>query len=249
MEILIIGSDNRAQTLSKLLSSKGITAPYFEINHIDNQIVKNAQILISINSASSAIKVLKDLIPHITQKSVYVDANSAPPSLKRTLSDLLGNHNFVDAAILTADSCPQSADDVLISGAGAKSLNELLAPMGIAFKYISDKPGDSAARKMIQVMLTQGLAAAAIETLWLAENLGLEQWALAEIQKVFNSSSESTIEYYLKEIQKHPKNRQVEMGDIISLLNDSSHESAMTAPIELVLSKIIHAKKIPLIEE
>ena len=98
-------------------------------------------------------------------------------------------------------------------------------------------------------MLTQGLATAAIETLWLAENLGLEQWALAEIQKVFDSSSESTIEYYLKEIQKHPKSRQVEMGDIISLLNDSNHESAMTAPIELVLSKIIHAKKIPLIEE
>ena len=207
--------------------------------------VATADIVLSINSSTVSVKVAESLAAALKPGAIYADLNTGTPSLKRTLAELLPNNDFVDAAVMKP--VPGLAEKVpmAIAGAGAKRFIELLEPYGLNLEFVSEVPGEAAARKLLRSIVAKGMAALIIDCLWAAQSMGLEEWAIDEIKREFDSSDSSTVQRYLDGTAKHAKRRQVEMSDVVQMLSESGYDSTMVAPVELTLSRVIHGKKIP----
>lgn len=207
--------------------------------------VKDADVVFSLNSATASIKFTTQIASHLKPGALYCDLNSGTPSLKKRLSQLVPEGSFVDVALMKpapglAENVPMS-----IAGPGAKRFIELFEGFGLDLTYVSDVAGDAAARELLSSLLTKGVAAVAIDYLWAAKALGLEDWALEELKNEFDSSSSSTALRYLADTQRNAKRRQVEMADISEILSGSGYESTMVHGIEATLTLIVHSKKVP----
>ena len=207
--------------------------------------VAEADVVISLNSATASIGFATRLAAHLNPGALYCDLNSGTPSLKKRLSQLVPEGSFVDVALMKpapglAEKVPMS-----IAGPGAKRFIELFEGFGLDLTYVSDVAGDAAARELLSSLLTKGMAAVAIDYLWAAKALGLEDWALEELKNEFDSSSSSTALRYLADTQRNAKRRQVEMADISEILSGSGYESTMVHGIEATLTLIVHSKKVP----
>lgn len=210
-----------------------------------DEAVSSADVVLSINSANVSIRVAEQAAKSLKPGALYCDLNTATPSLKVKLSELFPDGCFVDVAVMKpvpglAEKVPLS-----VSGSGASALVELLKDLDLNISYVSDKAGEAAARKLLRSIFAKGMAAVAIDYLWAAKEMGLENWALEELMAEFDSSDRKTVQRYLSGTAKHAKRRSVEMADVVAMLSDVGYDSTMVGPIELTLNRVIHSKKIP----
>jgi 3-hydroxyisobutyrate dehydrogenase-like beta-hydroxyacid dehydrogenase len=165
--------------------------------------------------------------------------------MKKKMATVFDEGVFVDVAIMRP--VPGLAEKVPmgVAGTGATKFVELLQPFGLDLEYVSEVPGEAAARKLIRSILAKGMAGVIIDTLWAAESMGLQEWAYEEILREFDTSSAATAKRYLSGTAQHVKRRQIEMLDVVEMLNESGYESTMIGPIEFNYGRILHGKKIP----
>ena len=207
--------------------------------------VAGADLVISINSSTVARRVAQDAAPLLAPGAVYADLNTGTPSMKRAIAELFEPGVFVDVAIMKpvpglAEKVPMSA-----AGPGAQRFIEMLEPFSLNLDYVSEVPGEAAARKLLRSILAKGMAAVLIDTLWAAEAMGLQDWAFDEILREFDSSSGDTARRYLSGTAQHVKRRQIEMMDVAEMLNETGYQSTMVDGVALTYSRILHSKKIP----
>ncbi|HPG76538.1 MAG TPA: NAD(P)-binding domain-containing protein, partial [Rhodoglobus sp.] len=133
-------------------------------------VVTGADIVISINSSTAAKKVAEQVAPLLGAGTVYADLNTGTPALKKALAGLFPDGVFADVAIMKP--VPGLAEKVPmgVAGPGARRFVDLLEPYGMNLEYVSDVPGEAAARKLLRSILAKGMAAVLIDTLWAAES-------------------------------------------------------------------------------
>ncbi len=207
--------------------------------------VAGADVVISINSSTAARKVAEQVAPLLEPGTVYADLNTGTPALKKSLAGLFAEGVFADVAIMRP--VPGLAEKVPmgVAGPGARRFLELLEPFGLDLEYVSEVPGEAAARKLLRSILAKGMAAVLIDTLWAAETMGLQDWAYEEILREFESTSPETAKRYLTGTAQHVKRRQIEMMDVTEMLNEVGYQSTMVDGVALTYSRILHSKKIP----
>jgi L-threonate 2-dehydrogenase len=207
--------------------------------------VAGADIVISINSSTVSRRVAEQVAPLLEPGAIFADLNTGTPALKKSLAALLPDGVFADVAIMKP--VPGLAEKVPmgVAGPAARRFVELLEPLGLDLEYVSEVPGEAAARKLLRSILAKGMAAVLIDCLWAAESMGLQDWAYEEIQREFESSSAATAKRYLTGTAQHLKRRQIEMMDVTEMLNEVGYQSAMVDGVALTYSRILHSKKIP----
>jgi 3-hydroxyisobutyrate dehydrogenase-like beta-hydroxyacid dehydrogenase len=207
--------------------------------------VAQADVVFSLNSSTVALRVAEGVAGSLKPGAIYADLNTGTPSLKRNLAAALPDGCFVDVAVMKP--VPGLAEKVPcgIAGPAAKRFEKLMAPLGMDLEYVSEQPGDAAARKLIRSIVAKGMAALIIDTLWAAKSMGMEDWAIAEIKNEFDTSSSATVQRYLDGTAKHAKRRSVEMTDVVEMLADSKYDSTMVNGVSLTLSHVMHGRKIP----
>lgn len=207
--------------------------------------VAGADLVISINSATVSRRVAEEIAPLLRAGAVYADLNTGTPALKKSLAALLPAGVFADVAIMKP--VPGLAEKVpmMIAGPGAHRFIELLTPFGLDLEYVSDVPGEAAARKLLRSILAKGMAAVIIDCLWAAETMGLQNWAYEEILREFETSSAETAKRYITGTAQHVKRRQIEMMDVNEMLGEVGYQSTMVDGVALTYSRILHSKKIP----
>lgn len=207
--------------------------------------VAGADLVISINSSTVSRKVAERVVPLLEPGMIYADLNTGTPALKRSLAALFPEGVFADVAIMKP--VPGLAEKVPmgVAGEGARRFIELLEPLGLDLEYVSEVPGEAAARKLLRSILAKGMAAVLIDCLWAAETMGLQDWAYEEILREFESSSAETAKRYLTGTAQHVKRRQIEMMDVTEMLNEVGYQSTMVDGVALTYSRILHSKKIP----
>jgi 3-hydroxyisobutyrate dehydrogenase-like beta-hydroxyacid dehydrogenase len=255
MTIAILGLGEAGGAIASGLLDKGFKVNGFDIRKVSitgveifsdlQRAVEDADYILSINSATVSTKILKDTLPLMKKGAVYVDFNTASPGLKRQLSEMMGNANFVDGAIMRPVSEFGANVPLIVAGPEAQDFVAVMSSHGVNVQFSGRNIGDAATRENLRNILLKGITSAVIDTLWVAQALGLEDWAITEIRREFDETSAQTLQGQIDRTQKNPKREQVDMSDIVSMLNDHGYESLMTAPIELILSHIIHAKRIP----
>jgi 3-hydroxyisobutyrate dehydrogenase-like beta-hydroxyacid dehydrogenase len=207
--------------------------------------VVGADLVISINSSTVSRRVAEQLAPVLDAGTIYADLNTGTPALKKSLATLFPDGVFADVAIMKA--VPGLAEKVPmgVAGPGARGFIELLEPFGLDLEYVSEVPGEAAARKLLRSILAKGMAGVIIDCLWAAESMGLQDWAYEEIQREFDTSSAATAKRYLTGTAQHLKRRQIEMMDVTEMLNEVGYQSTMVDGVALTYSRILHGKKIP----
>lgn len=209
-----------------------------------------ADVILSISSATHANRVA-ELAAEMVKEGicandvVYADLNPGTPATKKQLAALFPEGQFADVAIMRP--VPGLAEKVpmMVAGTAARAFIERMQPFGLSLEYVSDVPGEAAARNLLRGMLAKGIAGVVIDTLWAAESIGLEAWAYQEILDEFTEMNEDTVKEFIESTAVHFKRRQIEMADIVDMLAEAEYESTMMAPVQFNYGRIMHGKQIP----
>lgn len=211
--------------------------------------VAEADVVLSLNTPMSALRVAEQAAPHLKSGALFVDANPLTPSVKKKLYGFFPGSSFVDLAIMGSLTQEGMNVTISVSGPGAATFMELLGSTASHLDYVSDIAGDAAARNLLRSFFSKAATAAVIDTLWAAETLGQEEWAWSEIQKTFTSLDAEAVQHLISETAKNFKRNQVELMDVVELFTESGYESTLAAPIQFNYGRIMHNKKIPFAEE
>ncbi|RAN69470.1 hypothetical protein B5P43_35745 [Bacillus sp. SRB_336] len=205
----------------------------------------HADLVLALGSTAAAGRAAGQIAPLMKAGAVYADLTTGTPATKRKLAELFADGSFADVAIIAQQTGPAADVSLAAAGTGARKFIELLGPAGVAVEYISEVPGDAAARGILRSVLDKSLAAAIIDFLWAAESLGQKDWAYQEILQEFTTSSAETAQGYLSDTAKNFKRRQMELMDALEALREAGYESTMAAPIDFTYGSLMHGKKIP----
>lgn len=207
--------------------------------------VAGADVVLSLNSPAQAPVVAAAVAGLLPPGAVFADLNGAAPAAKAAMAQLFPHGAFADVAWHAPAGDPASGLALEVSGTGARQLIDVLAPAGISMAWVSDVPGAAAARAMVRSLLAKSLATAVIDTLWVAEGMGLAQWAHAEVLETFEHASAQSLQESLADTAKNFKRRQMELVDVLEALRGTGFESSMAAPIDYTYGSLMHGKKIP----
>jgi putative dehydrogenase len=207
--------------------------------------VAGAAVVLSLGPSSAPSRVAESVVPLLAKAALYGDLSTGTPAVKKELAALFDDGSYVDIAGAGQDPVSGEIPALNVSGTGARKLVELLEPSRLRLEYVSEVPGEATARRLFRSLLAKGMAGVITDSLWAAENMGLQNWAYREILEEFESHSAETAKRYLSGTALYVKRRQIEMMDVVGMLNETGYESTMIAAIEFTYGRILHGRKIP----
>ena len=210
--------------------------------------VADAQLVLSLNSSTVAIRMAEQAAASLPTGALYADLNTGTPALKEKLAPLFADGVFVDVAVMQPVGELGLQVPLAASGPSAQAFIDLLAPLGMNLEYVSDKIGEAAARELTRSILTKCMAGVVVDYMWAAEQLGLTDWAYEELQREFNTLTGETAKGYLRETVRHVKRREIEMLDVVEMLDGAGYHSLFVPPTQLVYNKVYHSIPVPFSE-
>jgi 3-hydroxyisobutyrate dehydrogenase-like beta-hydroxyacid dehydrogenase len=253
MIIAILGIGEAGRTLARALIAKGITVRGWdptprnlpdELDFADSNpaAVAGSDIVLSVNWASVAVDVAKEVASTLQPNQLYADMNTAAPQLKRELAPIIEKTGalFIDAALMDPVPPKGLGTQVYASGSGAERFAEKMIPLGMPVTYLDGEPGDAATHKLVRSIMYKGVAAVIIECLEAAEKLNMTEYARAQMLKIIYD--EPMIDRFVSGSIKHAKRRAEEMGVVVEMLN-SIGVSAFTSQASVNRLKELMEKK------
>jgi 3-hydroxyisobutyrate dehydrogenase-like beta-hydroxyacid dehydrogenase len=181
--------------------------------------VDGAEVVLSVNAAEAALGAATDALPALAPEAVYADLNTATPALKRELAALVEgvDARFADVALLGPVPARGLGTPVLASGSGAQAFAEVVGPLGMPVRVVSERAGDAAAMKLVRSVFMKGLAASAVESMQAAEAAGCADWLADEIAEVIGRP---LLDRLLEGSERHAARRVDEMEAASELLRE-----------------------------
>jgi 3-hydroxyisobutyrate dehydrogenase-like beta-hydroxyacid dehydrogenase len=181
--------------------------------------VDGAEVVLSVNAAKAALEAAADALPGLAPGVVYADLNTAAPALKRELAALVegADSRFADVALLGPVPARGLGTPSLASGSGAQAFADLLCPLGMPVRVVSEQAGDAAAMKLVRSVFMKGLAASAVESMRAAEAAGRADWLADEIAEVIGRP---LLDRLLEGSKRHAARRVDEMEAAVELLRE-----------------------------
>jgi 3-hydroxyisobutyrate dehydrogenase-like beta-hydroxyacid dehydrogenase len=225
MEVAVLGLGEAGGRIASDLAAAGCAVrgwdPARTLDGIDNAesdvaAVRDADVVLSLNSAAVALDVARGVAGSLGGDAVYADLNTAAPALKRELAGVVPVP-FADVALVGIVPSTGLRTATLAAGAGAERFAELLRPLGMPVDVVGDEPGDAAGLKLLRSVFMKGIAAAAIESLEAAEAAGVAERVRADIASVLG---EPVLERLLTGSRTHALRRAEEMYAAAELVRE-----------------------------
>jgi len=181
--------------------------------------VSGADIILSVNWASVAVDVAKEVATVLQPNQLYADMNTATPQLKREIAPIIEKAGalFVDAALMDPVPPKGLGTQVYASGSGAEKFAEKMIPLGMPVTYLDREAGNAATHKLVRSIMYKGVAAVIIECLEAAEKLNMTEYARAQMLKIIYD--EPMIDRFVTGSIRHAKRRVEEMDAVVEMLN------------------------------
>ena len=175
--------------------------------------VRDADLVLSVNSANDALTALENALPALTAGTIWADLNTAAPSLKRALVTRLSDHDVpvVDVALMGPVPGKGVRTSMLVSGEGATRYADILARFGGDVTIQPGPAGEASSRKLLRSVFYKGLAAAVVEALAAAEVAGCERWLRGSIGAELAGFDQRTIDRLIDGTHRHARRRVDEM--------------------------------------
>ncbi|HTX07440.1 MAG TPA: DUF1932 domain-containing protein [Solirubrobacteraceae bacterium] len=182
----------------------------------------DADVILSINSASAAQSAAAAMAPYLGAEMVYADLNSASAALKRAVAGVIETTGalFADVALMATVPGNGVRTPSFASGPGAARFSEMLRPLGMPVQAIGAEPGAASTRKLLRSVWMKGIAVTAVEALGAAEAAGCHAWMWEEIASTLSNADEALLRRLVDGTMRHAARRGHEMQDVSALLRE-----------------------------
>jgi 3-hydroxyisobutyrate dehydrogenase-like beta-hydroxyacid dehydrogenase len=199
--------------------------------------VDGSDVVLSANAAAVARDVAAAAGPALRAETLYADANTAGPALKRELAALVAaaGARFADVALLGAVPARGLRTPALVSGSGAQQFADAFAPLEMPVEVVSGEAGDAATLKLVRSVFMKGMAAAAVESLAAAEAAGRREWLEQELADVIG---EPLLRRLVDGSRRHALRRADEMEAARELLVELGVEPRIAAAAASQLAEL-----------
>jgi 3-hydroxyisobutyrate dehydrogenase-like beta-hydroxyacid dehydrogenase len=191
----------------------------------------SATLILSAVTASNTLAVAKEAALHIRPGSVFLDLNSASPGTKQQCAAAIqdaGAH-YVEAGVMTSVPPYGIKVPMLLGGAKAADVAQVLNAWGMNAKAVSEKLGVASAIKMSRSVMIKGLEALVIESYATARAYGVEDYVLPTLQETFPSIDwDKQGAYFFSRVVQHGKRRAEEMREAANTVSEAGFEPLMT---------------------
>lgn len=198
------------------------------------ELCEASDLVISAVTASNTLAVAEEAARFLRPGAVFLDLNSASPGTKQKAAaavDARGAH-YVEAGVMTSIPPYGIRVPMLLGGAQAAGLAQLLTGWGCDAKAVSDRLGVASAIKMCRSVMIKGLEALVIESYATARAYGVEDHVLPTLQETFPSIDWSEQgAYFFSRVVQHGKRRAEEMREAANTVREAGFEPLMTASI------------------
>ncbi len=198
------------------------------------QLCAGSNLLISAVTASNTLAVAQAAAPHIRPGTVFLDLNSASPGTKQQAAQLIdaaGGH-YVEAGVMTSVPPYGIRVPMLLGGARAAELAELLKSWGLDARAVSVDLGVASAIKMCRSVMIKGLEALVIESYATARAYGVEDHVLPTLVETFPSIDWSEQgAYFFSRVVQHGKRRAEEMREAANTVQEAGFPPFMAQAI------------------
>lgn len=198
------------------------------------QLAAECEVLLSTVTASSALAAAEQNAPHLTGKHLYADLNSVSPDLKRSIAQMIEAQGarFVEVAIMSPVLPHQQRVPMLLGGAHAKALVELLAPYGMNLEVISEQIGAASATKMCRSIIVKGMEALLFECVLGAVPYGADERVFATLEETMPGMNwKKLASYMVGRVLEHGERRARELEEVAATLRAIGVEPLLTEAI------------------
>jgi 3-hydroxyisobutyrate dehydrogenase-like beta-hydroxyacid dehydrogenase len=197
-----------------------------------SDLLARADVVISAVTASQAVAVAREAVPSMQPETWFVDLNSASPGAKREMGALVdgAGGRFVESAVMTSVPPYGIRVPMLLGGARAGELRELLVPLGFVMEVAASEVGVASAIKMCRSVMIKGLEALVTESFTAARAYGVEDRVLASLHETFPTLDwEELGSYLMSRSALHGKRRAEEMREVAVTLREAGLEPWMAS--------------------
>jgi 3-hydroxyisobutyrate dehydrogenase-like beta-hydroxyacid dehydrogenase len=186
--------------------------------------VRDADLIVSAVTASSARYVAISTAEVIAAGQLFLDINSVSPDTKRENARVIeaAKGHYVEAAVMAPVPPQRLKVPMLLGGARAKELSDLLRALGMNTNAVSTQIGVASAIKMCRSIMIKGLEALTVESLFAARRYGAEDAVLASLHATFPSLgwNGEFPDYLISRVAEHGRRRAAEMREVARTLEE-----------------------------
>lgn len=191
--VALIGAGEVARFYGAAMRSAGVQVPFILVRRESAAASELAQQLgaqlclqadecwqdldgvLSAVTGTQADVVGKAVMPHLSAGTLYMDLCTAEPQAMESM-DLLARQyglDLADLAIMGSVPSTGAQTALLAAGKGAGQAAAFWQAQGAPVRVLSEQAGDAMRLKLLRSLMTKGLEALGLETLMLAEQMGL----------------------------------------------------------------------------
>jgi 3-hydroxyisobutyrate dehydrogenase-like beta-hydroxyacid dehydrogenase len=200
----------------------------------------------SLVPGSAAVAAARTLRPVMRPGAVFVDLNSITAAMVHEIAAIFDGSGIelVDGAVL-GNFRAGGRVPVLLAGARAEAVRDLLAGEMLRPECIAGQPGDASAIKMLRSVLMKGLEALFVESLVAAEVQGLRPAFMQAFGDLDERSFGTTMEVQTVTHLVHAARRLGEIERVQSILQADGVDDTMTEASRQLYAKTVAAGVAP----
>ena len=190
-------------------------------SHAD--LAARADFIVSAVTASQAVPVAQACAPAVKQGAWFLDFNSASPGAKQRAAALIDGKGgrYVEGAVMTSIPPYRIKVPLLLGGAGAGELAQLLVALGFNAKVASKELGVASAVKMCRSVMIKGLEAMVIESFTTARAYGVEDAVVASLKETYPGIDwEKQGAYFFQRVIEHGRRRSEEVREVAETVRE-----------------------------
>lgn len=194
--------------------------------------LKNADLVISAVTASSAKQVALEAGKFLRPGQVFMDINSVSPATKKADEQaVLGaSAYYLEAAVMAPVPPYGLSVPILLGGATAAKLSPVLNQLGFNTRAVSNEVGVASAIKMCRSVMIKGIEALTVECLRAAQQYNAQDEVLTSLEETFPGLdwTGELPHYLISRVAEHGRRRAAEMREVAQTLSDVGVKPLMT---------------------
>lgn len=194
------------------------------------ELIEGSDLILAITTCAQAIETAEGAAPFLKKGQIYIDFNSAVPTIKFQLQKIIESKgvDFCDACTMESPIKAWHKTPVVISGPRAKEVSEILNSYNMNLRYLGDKIGQASALKILRSIFTKGLEALLIESLSSSYAYGVMDDVFESINTMLKEPTEILFSRMIRTNVVHSKRRAEEIGAIADMLKEVNMDNTMS---------------------
>ncbi len=192
---------------------------------------REGQFIASMNSAKVAVSVASGIIPQLKSGQVYVDLNSASPTVEEEIDRIPRAEGvlFCDAGVMGTVPGNRHKVPMFLAGSGAESFHDAFSSYGMKLTVLDAPAGGASAIKMLKSVVMKGLPQLMFESYAAAEKYGVLDTLVESLSGSLNGKTvEQLSNTFIARTMIHAERRSAEMRDVVSTLESLGVDASMS---------------------